>query len=436
MLVRDPVHGDIYLTRVEADLLDAVELQRLRGIKQTGTAYLIYPGCLHTRFDHSLGTLRVAKQILDNLRHKGFGIDPWAEAVVTAAALIHDVGHIPFGHTLEDEAGLFPRHDRARRLEAFLTGTDLARRLRAHGLLEPVRMLLEGRDHPNVEPWMRQVVTSTVDADMLDYLRRDAYFSGLRHQYDDRILSCFVIDQGRLAVDLFKHGVERTDVRSDVIHLLRLRYLLTERIYLHHTKVIAGAMLAKGVERLVAAGLREADLYGWQDADLLAALRRDGDDAARRLAEAVTRRRLLKRAYVLAPPHVDAAARQTLIARYAGPGNAARRSALERDLARELGLEDGEVILHCPERSMFKEVKVLVTDRGGGLTPLDALNEPTVSEVRTLARQYRDLWRFYVLTPAGAARRARELCREIFGLPSSFEPAAAQQERHRRSRKA
>lgn len=424
LLVRDPVHGDIYLTEVETDLLDAAELQRLRGIKQTGTAYLIYPGCLHTRFDHSLGTLHVAKRIVANLRHKGFAVDAGTEAVITASALVHDVGHIPFGHTLEDEAGLFPRHDRARRLEAFLTGTDLARRLEAHHLLEPVRALLTGSDHPAVRPWMRQVVSSTVDADMLDYLRRDAYFSGLRQQYDDRIFSYFVIHEDQLAVSLFKHQVERSDARSDVLHLLRLRYLLTERIYLHHTKVIAGAMLAKGVERLAALGLQESHLYGWQDADLLAALRQADDPTARRLAEAVSRRRLLKRAYVLASPHVDAATRRRLIAQYAGPRNAARRAALEAELARELGLAEGEVILHCPERSMFKEVKVLVTDRSGGLTPLDALDEPTLTEVRTLSRQYADLWRLYVLTPPAVTRRARDLCRQVFGSPSSFEPAS------------
>jgi len=422
VLIRDPVHGDIYLTPVEADLLDAAEVQRLRGIKQTGTAYLIYPGCVHTRFDHSLGTLWLAKRILANLRHKGFRIDRDAETVVTAAALIHDVGHIPFGHTLEDEAGLFPRHDRARRLEAFLDGTDLARRLATHGLLDPVRALLSGRDHPDVRPWMRQVVTSTVDADMLDYLRRDAYFSGLGQRYDDRIFSYFIIHQDQLAVSLFKHQVERSDARSDVLTLLRLRYLLTERIYLHHTKVIAGAMLAKGVERLVAQGLKESDLYTWQDADLLAALRQADDPLPRRMADAVSRRRLLKRAYVLAPPHVDPAARRRLIDRYAGPRNAARRSALEAQLARELGLDEGDVIIHCPERSMFKEVKVLVTDRSGGLTPLDALDEPALSEARSLARRYGDLWRLYVLTPPEAAPRARELCREVLGVPSSYEP--------------
>src|SRR5690606_38762197 len=213
-------------------------------------------------------------------------------------------------------------------------------------------------EHPAVRPWMRQVVTSTVDADMLDYLRRDAYFSGLGQRYDDRIFSYFVIHQDQLAVSLFKHQVERPDARSDVLHLLRLRYLLTERIYLHHTKVIAGAMLAKGVERLVALGLREADLYDWQDADLLAALRQADDPLPRRLAAAVARRRLLKRAYVLAPPQIDAATRRGLIAQYAGPRNAARRSAFEAELARELGLDEGDVILHCPERSMFKEVKV------------------------------------------------------------------------------
>lgn len=103
MLVRDPIHGDVELSAIETALLDLPDMQRLRGIKQLGTAYLVYPGALHTRFDHSIGVCAVAHRIVDALRRAGHLITSDQETAVGAAALLHDVTHVPFGHTLEDE---------------------------------------------------------------------------------------------------------------------------------------------------------------------------------------------------------------------------------------------------------------------------------------------------------------------------------------------
>src|SRR5712692_9167602 len=107
MIIRDPIHGDIALSPVEEKVLDFPEVQRLRGIKQLGTASLVYPGCVHTRFDHSLGVNALAKRIIESLRHSGARIAAETEQAIGVAALLHDVTHVPFGHTLEDERRLF-----------------------------------------------------------------------------------------------------------------------------------------------------------------------------------------------------------------------------------------------------------------------------------------------------------------------------------------
>src|SRR5438093_9977689 len=99
MLIRDPIHGDIVLTRMEEQVLDCAAVQRLRGIKQLGTASLVYPGCVHTRFDHSLGTCALAKRIVAALRAAGTPVEVDLEALIAIAALLHDVTHVPFGHT-------------------------------------------------------------------------------------------------------------------------------------------------------------------------------------------------------------------------------------------------------------------------------------------------------------------------------------------------
>ena len=246
MIVRDAVHGDLEFTEAERRVMDTPQFQRLRGVRQTGTAYLVYPGCLHTRFEHSLGTSSVARRIVAALRKTGFAISDRDEAIVAMAALVHDVSHLPFGHTFEDERKLFPRHDTADRLSYFLGTGELGEAIEASGFGDDVIRLLT--EDAFETPWMQQIISSTIDADLLDYLRRDAYFAGLRQDYDDRIFSTFVVEDNRLAVD-----TTRMSTRTEILHLLRLRYFLTERVYFHHAKVVSGAMIAKAVELAVQA---------------------------------------------------------------------------------------------------------------------------------------------------------------------------------------
>ncbi|MFT6082773.1 MAG: HD superfamily phosphohydrolase, partial [Planctomycetota bacterium] len=123
-ILRDPVHGDIELTRDELRLVDTPEFQRLRGIKQLGSAALVYPGAVHTRFEHSIGTLHVCDRLL-NACNKNASRDPVGchhvtdeeRRILRAAALLHDVTHIPYGHNIEDQTGLLPRHDLPERFE-------------------------------------------------------------------------------------------------------------------------------------------------------------------------------------------------------------------------------------------------------------------------------------------------------------------------------
>ena len=102
MIIRDPVHGDLAFTSIERRAMDTPTVQRLRGIRQTGTAYLVYPGCVHTRFEHSLGTSGMARRIMASIRANGTPISLEQESIVALAALLHDVSHLPFGHTFED----------------------------------------------------------------------------------------------------------------------------------------------------------------------------------------------------------------------------------------------------------------------------------------------------------------------------------------------
>src|SRR5438093_1329557 len=101
-LIRDAVHGDIELGALEIELMDTPEFQRLRGIKQLGTAYLVFPSAVHTRFEHSLGTSWMAYRVLQAVR-RSEAISQDAERLMRLSAPLHDVPHIPSGHTLELE---------------------------------------------------------------------------------------------------------------------------------------------------------------------------------------------------------------------------------------------------------------------------------------------------------------------------------------------
>src|SRR5262245_55477186 len=103
-VLRDPVHGDIELTSDEVRILDTPEFQRLRGIKQLGTAYLVYPGATHTRFEHSIGCVHMTDRLLDAVNKNAHGaglpspVSPGDRRILRLAALLHDVTHVPFGH--------------------------------------------------------------------------------------------------------------------------------------------------------------------------------------------------------------------------------------------------------------------------------------------------------------------------------------------------
>lgn len=413
LIIRDPIHGDIRLTPGEVRVLDCPEVQRLRGIRQLGAAYLVYPGCNHTRFDHSLGTLAMAKVILSHLCRAGHDIPAADRELVAIAALVHDVTHIPFGHTFEDERELFPRHDSGHR-NGYFFGDDatLGRTLRDLGVREAVLDILAGR---GPQPWMGDLVGSTVDADLLDYLRRDAYFASMRHNYDERVFTYFELDGGRLVMNLLKNGDERLDARNEVLHLLRLRHTLTERIYMHHTKLAAGAMISKAVEIAHRTWLREERLYPLSDATFLDLLRHGFPDAAiASLAEGVLSRGLYKRAYVLTGAALGGQQAQ-LIQRFAGQSRV--REQCEAELARRAGVEPHHVILCCPRATLFKEVEVPVRSHRG-VVPLSALDSPLSGDVGALARQYADLWRLYVFAPPAVCARVQAAAAAEFGLPS------------------
>lgn len=417
-VIRDPVHGDIHLTHEELSLLDTAEMQRMRGVRQLGTVYLVYPGANHTRFEHMIGSCHMASRMIEAIERNRtlapgncLGVSAEEERLIRIAALLHDATHIPFGHNIEDQTGLFERHDTPSRIEGYLAGGELGQRLRRLGVLEQVMGILDAGPLGHKVPicW-KQIISDTICADIFDYLKRDAYYTGLHLSYDPRLLHSFKIDRdsGNLYIDIEKRGLIREDVLSEIVRMLEARYYFSERVYYHHAKIAAGALIAKAVEYAIVSGAAvPGDFHDKTDDTAVAFLENlDYPDAtlgerARSLLRRFRSRRLLKRCGVYPRPE-NRHAQEALIARFFAPGQHVERLATERRIEQRAAAALGrpvDVMIYCPARKMqLKEAHIHVLFPGQtAVRPLADFAD-RIPRLRDLEESYRNLWKFYVLS--------------------------------------
>ncbi|MGA9401794.1 HD domain-containing protein, partial [Haladaptatus sp.] len=232
--IKDSVHDYVELPAVAAALLDTAPVQRLRHIKQLSTVRLVYPSANHTRFEHSIGVTHLAGQAVDRL-----GIDDRRATAVQAAALLHDVGHGPYGHQTEGiiERRLGRHHDEVGDL---LDHGELAAVLERYDLNpNEIAALVAG------EGKLGQLVAGELDVDRMDYLVRDAHHTGVPYGTVDygRLLSALRFADGNLV--LADGNVQTAE------SLLVARALMNATVYRHHVSRIAGAMLERTSERLL-----------------------------------------------------------------------------------------------------------------------------------------------------------------------------------------
>jgi uncharacterized protein len=388
-LIRDAVHGDIEMGPLEVELMDTPEFQRLRGIKQLGTTYLVFPSAVHSRFEHSLGTSWMARRILQAVR-RGHAIDREDETLIRVAALLHDITHIPFGHTLEDERRVLPRHDRdEERVDYFLKESAVGRILKREGIQDETIGAIRGND-----TYRSDIIGGAISADLLDYLRRDTYFCGLSQYYDSRIFEAFIIENGRLVMNLEKQGRLRQDALSELVNLLRIRYTLSERVYYHHTKVSSGAMISKAVELALREGLTVEELRTLKDETLIWTLLElySRNAIVAHLLKRFESRQLYRACHVLST-ELGEMRRQEIVDRFHNDLEA--REAAENTIARASGIQPHEIIIYCPSFGMsLSEAEVPVRLDRGEVRPLSAGNN---EEIRILKEKHKELWKFYVL---------------------------------------
>ncbi|MFA4849619.1 MAG: HD domain-containing protein [Methanoregula sp.] len=432
MILRDAIHGDLYFNDLENKIIDTNEMQRLRGLKQLGTASLVYPTAVHTRFDHSLGVNGVTKKILQELKNKPNSkkiIDKCDLRLIEVSSLIHDITHIPFGHTFEDEMLIFDRHDKKDRYIDMIQKTDLGQNLENLKIFDDVIKIISTKEPENDldNPWQAQIISNTICSDILDYLRRDSYFCGLKKNYDDRIFKYFDIKEkdGKniIVLDLLKGNALRDDALTEIIHILRLRFFLAQRVYLHHTKVCAGAMLSKALSIAKEFNIEKKQLYPLTDETFMQFLlkfpKKHPDEKISSLVSHVLKRDLLKRAYILSPRTLSHIAKQTeFISKYHLPNDA--REKMEQEIAHETKTNSDNIIIYCTGQEALKEADVYVNTWDNEIKKLSEL--PHQTELDGISQAYQNLWKFYVFAPREKVTEVHDICTGIFGEKSEYVP--------------
>jgi len=382
--IKDSVHDHIEVSGVALDLLDTPPLQRLRHVKQLGTVELVYPSANHTRFEHSLGVYHLACEALHHLGVSGRNAER-----VRAAALLHDVGHGPYSHNVEQlvERRTGQAHDD---VDEIIAEGEVADVLDDHGLdVGRVAGLIRG------EGRYGGLVSGELDVDRMDYLVRDAHHTGVPYG---------TIDHGRLVRELALVDGEIVLAEGNVQtaeSLLIARALMNPTVYNHHVARISKSMLRRATERLLGATeVTARDLRRMDDHDLHAALRAEPETAA--LAERIAHRDLYKRAIWAEMADVP----DDLL----DADHEALRE-LEADVADAAGADPDHVVLDVPPRPSMREssARVLV---GGEVRRL----EEQSAIVEALRTAQREQWRLGVYSTPDLVEAVGHAAERTLGL--------------------
>ncbi|SHH33855.1 HD domain-containing protein [Halobaculum gomorrense] len=382
--IKDSVHDHISVDGVAEDLLDTGPVQRLRRVAQLGTVKLVYPSANHTRFEHSLGVYHLADRALDSL-----GVEGVEAERVRAAALLHDIGHAPFSHNVEElihrHTGLY--HDDVTDL---LVDTEVGEVLLDHDL-DPERIagLIAGKGQYG------QLVSGELDVDRMDYLVRDAHHTGVPYGTIDheRLVRELTFADGDLVLD--EGNVQTAE------SLLMARALMTPTVYAHPVARISKAMLRRATERLLATPDISAErVRRMDDHDLIAALRMTPETET--FADRYDRRDLFKRAvwaeYDDTPESLREADHEAI-------------RELEADIAARAEVSPADVVLDVPaEPSMTESTSEVLV--GAEVRRLGD-HSPLVTALRTARKQQ---WRMGVYTVADATDRVGTAAVDVLGL--------------------
>lgn len=234
-IINDPVHGFIKIPHeILFDVIEHPYFQRLRRISQTGLLSLIFPGAKHTRFHHALGAMNLMFKVLETLKLKGVKISKDEEKAAMLAILLHDIGHGPFSHALENMLMDDWHHEKI----SILLMNRLNKQFK--GKLDLAIEMFQGKYH---RPFFNQLISSQLDVDRMDYLKRDSFYTGVTEGSVnvERIISMMNVSNEELVIDA--KGI------YSVENYLTARMFMYWQVYYHKTAALAEHILVQILNR-------------------------------------------------------------------------------------------------------------------------------------------------------------------------------------------
>ena len=336
--IKDPVHGYVYITEAEKNVIDSYPMQRLRRLRQLAGSEYVYPGANHTRFEHSLGVMYLAGQVLDNPNISRIVSDEEVD-MCRVSALLHDCGHGPFSHVFEHL--LIKNLDKTHEdmTSWLIEKSEVGDKLSKMGYNpKEVAGLAVGRLHKKDRAFLDQIISSAVDVDKQDFIVRDTYHTGAEYGFIDvyRLIHALDVLGENLAVEL--------GALSALEAFVIARIESFKSIYFHRVGRAAQIMLAtamdKANEELGLTAFKTPEEYmALDDYTVWAALRKC--KASNEIINNLENRRMLKCAYERTFYEKDAMISNLF-------GREAYRRQVQSEIAREAGVELDSVIIDVP----------------------------------------------------------------------------------------
>ncbi len=335
---KDPVHGYVYITQAEKEIIDSYPFQRLRRLRQLAGAEMVYPGANHTRFEHSIGVMHLAGLLVKNPNLSQLLTEDEAQ-MIRIAALLHDVGHGPFSHVFEHLLVKFLNKTHEDMTTWIIQESELKDIISRLGYSPySVGKLAVGSLHEPGKAFMDQIIRSAVDVDKLDFIVRDTYHTGAEYGYVDifRLIQMLDVLDENLAVDL--------GALSALESFILARVESFKSIYFHRVARAAQIMIATAMEQ----AKDELGLVDFKSPDEYLAL----DDYAvwgmlkkckksRKIMENFERRKLIKCVYDQ-PFHVKDKAISSIFSAEE------IRKQIRNQIASEAGVEPQSVVIDVP----------------------------------------------------------------------------------------
>ena len=387
--IRDSIHGDLHLTDFELKLVDTIEMQRLRRIKQLGFTSLVYPGANHTRFEHSIGTLYLANQLARRLELEEDVIE-----LLRVCGLLHDIGHAPFSHV--SERALKHKHETI--TKQIIKESPITDIITEKFNANFITKIIDGQTKYG------KIISGDLDVDRMDYLIRDSYYTGVAYGVIDteRLLYSLKYDDNDNLI-ITQKGVQAAE------STLLARYFMYPTVYQHHTTRIVNSMFRVCLKRMIEDNVvREEQLRYLDDGDLINIARNTKGLPEKTMKNLDTRHLYKKTDTVNLANIEDPEKIFEMDKKYL--------KEAEEDIASRLNINPDEVIIDLPEALSYKEMSIQVeTDCG-----LKALPEVStvINSLKKAQYNYADLALYLSKENCEKARTKNIKIEDYLELPS------------------